>query len=112
MVDGTPLETPGEGVADERGRRPATIETEKLLVDPAAGPAAGDGVRDRREPAAPLRQRADASDHAGPQRHPVPLPVAGEELALEARHVHANGALGLARAAFEAQVEHVVDVVV
>ena len=88
------------------------IDAEDLLVDPAADSAAGDGVGDRREAAAPFRHRADVTDDARFQRHAVALPVAGEELTLETRDVDADGALGLAGAAFEAEVEHVVDIVI
>ncbi len=42
----------------------------------------------------------------------MPLPVAREELALEAPDVHADRALRFTRAAFEAEVQHVVDVAI
>src|SRR5215472_7038848 len=38
----------------------------------------------------------------------VPSPVVGEELAFEAGHIDANGALGFAGAALEAEIEHAV----
>ena len=53
-----------------------------------------------------LPQRASSwtwPSDARAQRRAVPLPVVGEELALEARDVDADRTLGLARAAFEAQ---------
>ena len=68
-----------------------------------------DGVRQRREGAAQPRQRPRVAERARLEAGAVTLPVAGQELALEARHVHADRALGLARAALEAQVERVVD---
>ena len=54
----------------------------------------------------PSATRVDVAEHARAQRRAVPAPVVGEELALEPRDVDADGALGLARPALEAQVEH------
>ena len=48
-------------------------------------------VGERREPAAPDRKPVDVAQRARPQRRPVALPVVRQELALEARHVHADG---------------------
>ena len=80
--------------------------------DPAAGALPRDEVRRAaRTRLPPFRQPCDVADHARLQRRAVPLPVAGEELALEARDVDADRALGLAGAALEAEVEHLVHAV-
>ena len=49
------------------------------------------------------------TERAGVERRAVPLPVVGEELALEAGDVNANRALRLARSTLETQIERVVD---
>src|SRR3954462_8119350 len=90
----------------------APVEPEQPLVHPAADAADGHDVRDRSKAAAPFRHAADVADDACPQRHAVPLPVAGEKLALEPRDIYAHGALRLARAAFETEVENVMNVVI
>ena len=46
------------------------------------------------------------------QRRPVARLIVRQKLALEARHVHAHRALGLAGAALQAQVEHLVDALI
>ena len=46
------------------------------------------------------------------ERHAVTFPVAGEELALESRHVDADRTLALAGAALEAEIEHLVHALV
>ena len=45
-------------------------------------------------------------------RHAVARPVIGEELALEAGHVDADGTLRLARPALEAEIQHFIDAVI
>src|SRR5262249_46313921 len=101
-----------ERVTHERRRRAAAIDAEELLVQPSADAASRDRVCDRRKPAAPHGKRVDAADHLHAQRRAVALPVVREELALEPRDVHADGALGLAGAALETQIEDVVDAVI
>ena len=62
--------------------------------------------------AAPGGNFVGAAEHAGMRRRSVPRPVVGEKLALEARDVDADGTLGLARAALEAEIEHLVHALV
>ena len=87
-------------------RHAAPIQPEKFLVEPARECAAGDGVRQRREPAAPSRHLVNVSEQVRAERSTVTAPVVGEKLALEAGDVHADGTLGLAGPAFETQIEH------
>src|SRR5262249_10802337 len=97
-----------EGSPDECRRRAAAVDPEQLLADPSAGGALRHAVDDRRQRAGPRRERMNVRHRAGGQRRAVAAPVVGKKLALEARDVDADRALRLARAAFEAQIEHVV----
>ena len=56
-----------------------------------------------------LRNRANVAEHLRVQRRSVRLPVAGQKLALEPRHIHADRAFRFARAAFQAKIEHLVN---
>ena len=84
-----------------------------LLVQPARRRAPRDAVRRAARTGCPS---ATASwmwpSTRARERRAVPRPVVGEELALEPRHVHADRALGLAGAALEAEVEHLVHALV
>ena len=79
-----------------------------FLHHPADRSAVGDRIRQRREAAAHLRGRVRMAERPRAQRHTVAIPIPGEELALVARHVDADRAFGLAGAALEAQIEHLV----
>ena len=100
--------------ARERGSaRRRSMPSTRLVRARRTGALFSDPVRQRREAAAPLGQRAARCPSTRAcERRAVPLPVVGEELALEPRHVHADRALGLARAALEAQIERLVDALV
>ena len=50
----------------------------------------------------------DVPQRARFERRPVAAPKPREKLALEPRHVDADRALRFARAAFQAQIEHIV----
>ena len=84
----------------------------EFLGRPSRDLAVRDRVRQRREPAAPDGGAVRAAERVRRERHAVTIPVAGEELALESRHVDADRALALARAAFEAEIEHLVHALV
>jgi hypothetical protein len=92
-----------------RGRQAAPVHAEQPFVQPSSRAAGGGEIRQRRQPAAPLRQCRRAAKRAGAQRHAVLVPVPGEELALVARHVDADRTLRFAGAALEAEIEHLVD---
>ena len=49
------------------------------------------------------------AERAGAERDTVALPIIGQEFAFEHRHVYVHRAFGFAGAAFQAQIEHVVD---
>src|SRR5207244_4250837 len=92
--------------------RAASIYLKKFVAEPSSRGTAYGRVRQRRQSAAPFRQDVDAADHARAPRDAVPLPVFGEKLALEPCDVDADRTFGLARAAFEAQVQSLADVLV
>ena len=82
----------------------------QLFHHPARRRAASDPVGKGSEAAAPDAESRWMLPSAR-ARSGVPwrCPVVGQEFALEARHVHADGTFGFAGAAFQAQVEHLVD---
>src|SRR5688572_2463131 len=91
------------------GQRSPAIDPGDSLRRPARHRRVRDGVRERREAAAPDRGGARAAKGMRGERQAMAIPVAGEELALEPRDVDADRALALAGAALEAEVEHLVN---
>ena len=88
------------------------MDAEQTGVQRSNQAVAGDRVRQSWHPARQPRQLVHMAEGARPARRAVTLPVVGQELALEPRDVNTHRALGLARTALEAQVQHLANALV
>ena len=96
----------GERPPGERGRQSTAVDPQEPLVQPAPARLriAQFDAGARRPPQRPRSGRVAEHPIAPGQAVLAVVPV--QELRLEPRHVHVGGAFGLARLAFQAEVEH------
>ena len=107
-----PLRESLEGSSPESGQSAAAVEAEHPLVQMPGRKGIDDPIRERGEEAPPSSKGPRISQHPRLEGGAVTVPVVGKELALETGDVDADRALGLARTAFETQVERLVHAVV
>src|SRR5437868_3876753 len=69
-------------------------------------------VRNRSEPAAPNRKLVNVAECPSSKWRSMSPPIAGQELALQPRDIHAHGTLGLAGAALQAKIKHFIDALI
>ena len=95
-----------ESLRRQRGQRPAAIDPDDLLEQPAHRWQRVERVRQPRGAGPQRAELRDAPEDPVSQRQAVGLVVMVEELVLQLRHVDVGRALGLAALALQAQVHH------
>ena len=99
---------PGQVLMLEPRQWPGGRHPQPALRQQPGRPHAAEQVRQRRGRGTDPVQRTDRAEHAGAERHAVPVVVGGQGLGLERGHVHAERALALAGLALQAEVQDLV----
>ena len=106
------VEPAQQGAPVEARQRPVARDAQRALQQCARTGQRREHVRQRRERGTEPVEPARRGEEARASRHTVFALVLVEELALHRRHVDAERALALARLAFQAEVEDVVQTLV
>ncbi len=101
-----------ECMAREFWQRAPLIDPKYRFVQHPNRPGCGHPVDNGRERTAQFREGADVAQHLGVERRAVSLPVTGQKLAFEPRHVHSYGTFRFAGPALDAKIERLINSVI